>query len=538
MKRILPLLLIIACLGITGCGRKKEPLLEASRGLEIGFKENVTSLDPRLGLTRPSNIVIRMLFEGLMRVSEQGQLVPGLAERYEVSEDRLTYTFYIRSCHWSNGDPVTAHDFEFAWKRSIEPSSAQSGCSVFYPIKNVSRCVEGKAKIEEVGIKALTDRILVVELEHPAPYFLELTTTTFFSPVPRRVVQENKDWANGIDGNFVSSGPFRLRSWKRGSQMKLDRNPFYWNTDNVHISDISIKILPYEYDYLQLYEQHKLDWVGQPLTTISSEVIEKLQHVEHQTSVGLLAYFCNVDSYPLNNKHLRKALAYGINRKTIADYIFYAGGTPAQSLLNPLLREGDKEVYFQDNDAAKAALYLRIALNELGTDLGDLPEIVLSYPNTQLQSRVAHEIQKQWKQNLGIVVKLDPMDKPRFFDMVLKGEHQIASTMWKGILLNPIHLLETMGSTLGTNVLTYWEDPEFAKLIEQIRCETNPQKAQKLIGTAEAYLIEEMPIIPICFGSVCFSKNEHLKNVYVSPLFNVDFSQAYFLEEEQMRRVR
>lgn len=538
MKRILTLLLLITSLVISGCGRKKEPLIETSRGLEIGFKEKVTSLDPRLGLTRPSNIVIRMLFEGLIRMDEHGNLVSGLAERYEISEDRLTYTFYIRPCHWSNGDPITAHDFEFAWKRSIEPSSAQSACSVFYPIKNVSRCVEGKAKIEEVGIKALTDRILVVQLEHVAPYFLELTTTTFFSPVPKRVVLENKDWANGVDGNFVSSGPFRLRCWKRGSHMRLDRNPFYWNTDTVQISNINIRVLPYEYDHLQLYEEHKLDWVGQPLITVTSEVIEKLQNVEYQSSIGLLAYFCNVDCYPLNNKHLRKALAYGINRKTIADYIFYEGGTPAQSLLNPLLREGKQEVYFQDNDGAKAALHLRMALNELGMDLGDLPEIVLSYPNTVLQSRVAQEIQKQWKQNLGIVVKLDPMDKPRFFDKVLKGEHQIASTMWKGLLLNPIHLLETMGSTLGTNVLTLWEDPEFSKLMEQIRYETNPQIVEKLIGTAEAYLIEEMPIIPICFGSVCFSKNASLKNVYVSPLFSVDFSQAYFVEEDEARRLR
>ena len=320
--------------------------------------------------------------------------------------------------------------------------------------------------------------------------------------------------------------------------MKLDRNPFYWNTDRVQISNIHIKILPYEYDHLQLYEQHKLDWVGQPLITVTSEMIEKLQQVEHQTSIGLLAYFCNVDSYPLNNKHLRKALAYGINRKNIAHYIFYEGGTPAQSLLNPLLRDGEQGVYFQDNDGAKAALHLRIALNELGMDLGDLPEIVLSYPNTALQTRVAHEIQKQWKENLGIVVKLDPMDKPRFFDKVLKGEHQIASTMWKGILLNPIHLLETMGSTLGTNVLTLWEDPEFKKLIDQIRNETNPKDVQKFIRTAEAYLIEEMPIIPICFGSVCFSKNARLKNVYVSPLLQVDFSQAYFVEDDESRRVR
>jgi len=536
MKRTGLLLLLIVAFILPGCGKKKEGLTETPRGLEVAFKEKITSLDPRIGATRPSNIVIRMLFEGLMRIDNEGHVVPGLAEKYEVSEDRMTYTFYIRPCHWSNGDPITAYDFEFAWKRSIKPDSAQSGCCVFYPIKNAARCFEGKAKIEEVGIKALTDRIFVVELEHPAPYFLELTSTSYFAPVPKKVVLENKDWAKALTDNFVSSGPFRLRSWVKGNSMQLDRNPFYWDTDNVQIANINITILPYEYDHIKLFEERKIDWVGQPLVPISSEMIEKLQDIQYQSSVGLLAYFCNVNRYPLNNKNLRKALAYGVNRKDIADYIFYEGGTPAQSLLNPLLSKEKQDVYFQDNDGAKAALYLRMALNELGIDLGDLPEIVLSYPNTSLQSRVAHEIQKQWKENLGITVKLEPSDKPRFFDKISKGNHQIASSMWKGLLLDPIHLLETMGSTLGMNILTAWKDPEFVKLMDQIRSETNPVKSQKLIATAEAYLLEEMPIIPICFGSVCFSKSERLKDVYISPLFGVDFTHAYFLEDENVKR--
>lgn len=528
------LLLYTVCL--LGCGKKKEDRTPESKGIEICFKEKIHSLDPRVGISRPSTTVIRMLFEGLMRLDVEGNVTHGLAERYEISEDRKIYTFYLRPCHWSNGDPITAYDFEFAWKRSIDPKTAQASSSVFYPIKNTSRCLEGKSKVEEVGITALTDRILVVELEHPAPYFLELTTASLLSPIPKKLVLESQQWANPGHCDFVSSGPFRLRKWKRGQELVIDRNPFYWNSDDVKIPQIKIHILHDEQDQLRLFEEKKIDWLGQPLSPFSAEGLEGLTQVEHKTALGLLAYFCNVNCYPLNNKNLRKSLAFAIDRSAIANYIFYEGGTPAQALLNPLLFDRGQKVYFNDHDRTKAALHLRAALTELGMDLKDLPEIVLSYPKTPLQYRVAHEIQKQWKETLGISVKLDPLDKPRFFDLVSKGEHQIASSMWKGLLLDPIHMLETMGSTLDVNILTYWQDREFTSIIDQLRLETDEKKKQNLIGKAEAYLIEEMPIIPICFGSVCYSKNQRLKNVYVSPLFRVDFTHAYLVEDCEFKR--
>lgn len=533
MRRNALLLLLLIALFCVGCGKKKEEVSHRFNGLEICFKEQVTSIDPRIGTARPSNSVVSMLFEGLMSADIDGNLTLALAEKYEISEDLQTYTFYIRPCHWSNGDPISAYDFEYAWKRSINPLTAQPSGHAFYPIKNASKCLEGKSKIEEVGITAVNNRILVVELEHPAPYFLELVSTSLFSPIPKDIVLKNSDWANQSSDKFISSGPFRLRKWKRGQFLQMDRNPFYWNADEVHISEIMIKILPDEYDRLRLFEENKTDWIGQPVAPFSSELVGELHYVEHQPSLGLLAYFCNVESYPFNNTNLRKALAYSIDRKTIADHIFYEGATPALSLLNPLLNGQKQSTYFhEEHEGAKAALYLRIALTELGMDLGDLPELVLSYPNTSLQSRVAQVIQKQWKDHLGLVVRLDPLDKPRFFDQVKKGQHQIASCMWKGLLLDSSHFLETMGSTLGMNILTHWRAPEFLKIIEQLRTETNPSKKGNLISKAEHFLMEEMPIIPICFGSVCFLKSERLKDVYVSPLYRVDFKHAYLIDDE------
>lgn len=535
MRRIWLLFLFLIVFSICSCQRKKEVAKEKSRALELCFKEKIISLDPRFGTSRPSSLVIKMLFEGLMRLDSNGNLVPGLAEEYEISEDRKTYIFYIRNCHWSNGDPITAYDVEFSWKRAIDPRSAKTSSYLFCPIKNASSCFEGKSKIEEVGIKALNDRILVVNLEHPAPYFLELTTTSSFSPIPKRVALEHKNWATHKIDDFVSSGPFRLRSWKRGQQLTMDRNPFYWNADGVKIPKIDIKIFPDEQDQVRLFRAKQIDWLGQPLAIFSSEIFEGLKNVDYQTSSSLLACFCNVNSYPLNNKNLRKALAFGINRKAIAEHLFHQGGMSAQTLLNPLLTDRNQEGYFHDNDCIKAALHLRVALNELGMNLGDLPEMTLSYPNTPLQSRVAHEIQRQWEKNLGISVKLDPFDSPRFFDHVTKGNHQIASSIWEGLLLNPIHMLETMGSTLGKNILTNWHSFEFSKIVDRLRIETDVKKTEKLIREAESYLIEEMPIIPICFSSVYFSKNQRLKNVYISPVSHVDFTYAYFQENDESR---
>ena len=177
---------ILALSFLFSCGKKVERKdQQQSQKKEQGIvnipcSSVIRSLNPRISNDYPAAHVILALFEGLMRLGPNGELVLGVADSYEISENKKTYTFYLRDSTWTNGEPVTAYDFEYGWKKAITPKYAQAGAFTFYSILNVAACLEGKVDINEVGIRAIDDKTLIIELEHPTPYFLHLTQLLYF----------------------------------------------------------------------------------------------------------------------------------------------------------------------------------------------------------------------------------------------------------------------------------------------------------------------------------------------------------------------
>jgi oligopeptide transport system substrate-binding protein len=526
------LLMTFMIFSMIGCA-KKESEVSKKGFLRVSLSTPISSLDPRIGVERPSTNIIRMLYEGLMTRGPNGELINGLAEKIKVSEDKKTYTFYLRPSCWSNGDPVTAYDFEYAWKKSINIKTAKLGAFHFNCIKNALRCLEGKASIHEVGINALNDHILVVELENPVPYFLELTACTTYSPLPHKMMQSDMQWPHVFKEPLVSNGPFSLKTWSKGKFLILEKNFSYWDADVVKIPGIYFFIEPEASIRHFMFDQKKIDWMGYPLSPLSSDAIEDCQKkykVEISDSHNILWFFINTKHPPFHNKNLRKALAFAIDRKTITQHLHHINYEPTFRVIKRN-HFGEQSHCFCAEDQVRAQLYFNSALSELGMEHHQFPEIILSYYDRGVYSKIAPLVQNQWEKNLGIKVKLDPLSKERLFSQMYQGKFQFCGQHWCSLIEDPIYMLDLFRSGQGNINISHWVNGEYRKLLIESDREQNPEKRQKLMLEAEKILLEEMPIIPICYGAALYMKQENLETVSVSPLMEINFKYATFVDK-------
>jgi len=531
VKKFFGVLLLFSLVFAWGCSKNGSSTNKEKRYVNVAIASCVRSLDPRIGNEYPSAFVIRMLYEGLMRMGEDGQLFPGMAESYEVSEDQIRYTFHLRSANWSNGDKVTAYDFEYAWKKAVDPSFAKTGAFTFYAIKNVEACLQGKVDVGQVGVKALDEKTLVVDLEHPAPYFLALTACPTFMPINKRIDLEKSDWANKAGDYFTCNGPFIMDEWRKGDFLTLKKNQRYWNVSDVLLAGIKVLVVEDAMTQFYLFEKGKIDWFGDPLLgTMPPDILKDpsvRERIQSREAFGLFWFFLNTEIYPLNNKSLRKALAYSINRSEIAEHVLQMGERPAMGIL----AEGfniQTDPYFDDGNLKKAREYFNQALQELDIKKEEFPKLTISISTRVASSRLNQAIQQQWHDALGIDVELDSKEWPVHFTKLSKGDFQVGEVQWVSWLYDPIYLLETFRIKSFATNMSSWEHPEYRHLLDLADNEVDVERRKELLRRAETFLMEEMPVIPICFSRVCYMKNPKLHGVYISPLKELDFRWAYF----------
>ena len=520
-KRIvagLCLLLAVAALIYQNTRKAEE---SPSKYLEISFSLELSTLDPGFAHNYPGAIAVKMMYEGLMRRGFNDEIVPGIAESYEVSPDHKVYTFHLRPSLWSNGDKVTAYDFEYAWKRIIDPSFPTTGTHSFYPIKNVEAVVKKELSIESVGIHAIDEETLRVELEHPAPYFLETTTCASYSPVHRSNLR-------------LTNGPFAVEEFRQGIKLALVKNMNYWDAEHVHLPGIDVHMISDPVTNLMLYKQKQLDWIGRPLCRIPFEAIpmmEREKKLEHIVGVGVQWYFLNTQLFPFTNKKMRQAFAYAINRKEMTEHLFVEGEAPATSILPGSLSVMSSS-YFSDGDLKKAKILFEEALKELGTSREALNEIVLHCPSEPMHETVAQVVQRQWSQVFGVTIQIVAQDWKTLNDKINSGNFQIGGMGWIPSVRDPIYMLKTFKYCADSINKSRWEHPRYRQLLDASDDELNPEKRKRIFVEAETLLMEEMPVIPVNFINVAYAKNPRLHNVCVSEFGDVDFTWAYFENQE------
>ncbi|MBY0122773.1 peptide ABC transporter substrate-binding protein [Bacillus sp. S/N-304-OC-R1] len=523
--------------GETAAGNEKgeskvEVKPDVPQELRININTEPPSLHPGLAKDTTSGAVLNQTFEGLTRISPEGKPEPAAAEKIDVSSDQKVYTFKIRDMQWSNGDPVTAKDFEYAWKWALDPNNQSEYAYQLYYVKGAEAANTAGGSLDDVGVKALDDKTLEVTLENPTPYFLELTAFYTYYPINSKVAEQNPNWSNDSGDSYTSNGPFVMKDWSHSDKIVLEKNDKYWDAQTVKLTKIEMIMVNDPNTELSMFENGELDWAGAPTGNLPTDAMQALKdsgQLNTKAIAGIYNYKFNTTVKPFNNVNIRKAFAYAINRKEIIDNITQGGQMPAMAIVPPSMFPENEKGYFSDNDVEKAKEFLQKGLEELGySDVSEFPAVTLSYNTSETHQKIAQAIQDMWKQNLGVEVTLENQEWAVYLDKLHSLDYQVGRLGWLGDFNDGINFLEMYRDANGGNNNTGWESKEFQDLLAKSALEGDREKRQQLLKDAEAVLMEDMPVAPIYFYTNNWIQDEKLKGVAISGLGDVQYKWAYF----------
>ena len=491
--------------------------------LRTNNKTEPGSLDPAIAKGTHESFVIYQAFEGLMRYDENDELVPGQAESYEVSEDGMTYTFKLRDgLKWSNGDPLTAKDFEYAWKRVIDPELASEySFQITTYVKGAEEYFNGEGSIDDVGIKALDDKTLEVQLKAPTPYFLDITAFYTLLPVNEKVVSENPDWAKDPQGTeFVSNGPFKITEWNHKENIKMVKNDNYFEADKVKLDGLYFDILEDDNTAYQKYEGGEYDVLVQPAPAVTAKALQADDpELKMGKDIGTYYFEFNTTKKPFSNAKVREALSLALDRKTIVENIAQGGQIPAEGMV-PLGLNDDTDKDFREangnlvaEDVAKAKELLAEGLKEEGMTADDLKNVTLSYNTDEAHKKIAQAVQEMWKQNLGIEINLENMEFQVLLDNRKAGNFEIARAGWIGDYKDPMTMLDLYMTDNPQND-SKWSNKEYDELLKKAAASPDQKVRMDSMKAAEKILMEEKPIIPIYFYTQPRLEKSNVTGVY------------------------
>src|SRR5690606_6314917 len=467
-----------ACGGGSDQGKGSEELAE-EQVLNVGrVRSEPPSLDPANATDSTSGTVLNQLMEGLTRIDAQGNPHPAVAEKWEVSKDGKEITFHLRKdAKWSNGDPVTAHDFEYAWKRVLDPKRKPPSDYAYqlYYLKNGEKYNQGKAKAEDVGVKAVDDHTLKVELEQPTPYFVSLTSFYTLFPVNKKVAEKNDKWAAEAD-TYVGNGPFKLKTWEHDAKIELVKNEHYWGAKDVKLTQINFPFIGKEETGYQQFKSGKLD-EGDSIIIPPDLVKKGLEsgEIKSQKSPAIYFYMLNVEKKPFNNKKIRKAFALAIDRKSIVENVTQGGQVPATGFvpwgIPDFVANKDwvetRDPYLPETaQPEEAKKLLEEGMKEEGYD--KLPTVTIDYNTDEGHKKIAEAIQQMWKKNLGVDVKLRNSEWQVYLDKTKSGDFQVGRLGWLPDYIDPMTFLD-IWVTGGGNNDTRFSHKEYDALIEKAK---------------------------------------------------------------------
>jgi len=521
MRYFIALILLVSGFGCQAPSHKTQPV-------RINIGDEPQTLDPRKAKHLNCQMISRMLFEGLTRVSREEKVELALAESVEISPDQKTYTFRLKKSVWSNADPVTAFDFVYAWKKVLSPDFPSNSAEYLYAIQNAKAAKEGKIALDLIGVHAQDENTLVVQLQEPTPYFLELTAFPAFFPINQSVDTTHPTWAQSAT-HYVCNGPFCLTDWKHQDHLSLKKNTSYWDAATVKIASLALYMLAEETE-LNMFEKKELDWAGSPFSTLPVDALTSLEQDKSLHTKELLGtYFIriNTDKAPFAHPAMRKAFALAVDRSAIVAHITRGKQIPATGLVPPSLGL-QKQPYFQDADQERAKQLFSSALSDQHLTKDKLPEITLLYRAGERNHSIAQAIQQQWFEAFGVRIKLEAIERKVFYDRISRQDYHLAAGDWIADFADPINFLDIFKYKKGGSNNTHWENPQYTALLDQAAISFDQTKRLSLLAHSEQILMQEMPIIPIFYYTMLYVNQPHLKDVALSSMGQIDFKWAEY----------
>lgn len=510
---------------LTGCSTKAPTA--AAKILRTNNTSEPGSLDPALAQGTHESWVLQHTFEGLMSYAEDGSIIPGAAESYTLADDKVTYTFKLRDgMKWSNGDPVTANDFEFAWKRALAPETAADYAYQLYYLKGGEAYNSGTGKVEDVGVKALDDKTLEVVLEGPTGYFLELTAFYTYYPVDKKVVEANPDWAKDAS-THVSNGAFKLKAWEHSSKIVLEKNADWHNASKVKLDGIEFAILDDENTAWQKYDGGEFDFLATVPAAVTAQLTaSKSKELVLGGQVGTYYYNFNSKTKPFDNVKVRKALSLSIDRETITSKITQGGQIPAEGVVPFGMLDENKKDYrdavgnlIKEDAAAAKAMFLE-GLTESGMTLEQFnaQNFTILYNTSEAHQKIAQAVQEMWRTSLGVEVKLENVDFQVKLDREKAGDYAISRAGWIGDYMDPMTFVDLWYSTSSFNDAKF-SNADYDKFIDTAKSSVDPAVRFEAMRNAEKLLMENMPVAPVYFYTQPYVQKSYVTGIY-KPLIN------------------
>ncbi|GAB1263210.1 peptide ABC transporter substrate-binding protein [Aurantivibrio infirmus] len=461
------------------------------------------SLDPHKSEGVPSSKIQEDLFEGLTTESLSGDIIPGIATSWEISEDKTQYIFKLRKdARWSNGDLLTAHDFVYSWRRVLDPQTASRRNQLMFPLLNAFEITSGKLPVEDLGVKALDDYTLEVKLVGPTPYFLGLLVHPAAFPVHQGAIETfGEKYAR--PGNLVSNGAYKLLEWEVNSHIKLERNTHYYNDKDTTIDTVFFYPINNANSELQRFRAGDLTFTEDaPISQIDWLKENMSKEFRIATYLGIYYYGLNVEQAPFkDNLKLRQALALTVDREIITDKLLRNGVIPAYSFVPKGTSGYENGPEFEWKHLSKGARLAKAKqlYKEAGYDEKNPLKIEFRYNTQDMHKKVGLAVAAMWKQHLGVITT--PINQEWKVFLEVRNQKRLTQVYrggWIGDYNDPVAFLDIMSSFSEVNNSGY-DNKEYDRLLNVAAVETNPASRANYLKQAETILLADAPVIPIFY---------------------------------------
>lgn len=545
-NRFLSILIIAAMLlSLTACGASKSGETKTSSSFP-GTKEadmvtlNITSepndLNPMRVGDAISVSVLAHCMSGFTRLDENDNAVADLADSWEISEDNTIYTMHLKKdAKWSNGDAVTVNDFYYSWVKQMNPETGSNYAYYLYDnIKNGAAFYNGEADESALGLKVVDDYTMTIEWSHPIAEAngLFYLAQPFFLPVNEKAYEKigDEEYAKDAD-KMVTNGAYNITEWVHDDHITMEKADTYYDAESISIPKMKLVMVGDANAAVNAFTAGEID-----LCSLYSDQIAQIEKISKKAiksygDGGTWYINFNGKDENLSNVNLRKALAYSVDTQSLLDNVIDDGSTVADGLVPGVIAGAGGKSYaeargslFQyDKDAAVD--YLDKALEELGKTKEELKLVFWGSDSTYNQNQAAY-LQQQWKENLGLDVKLKSLSANALQEAQYNGEHSFVVDGWGATENDAVTFLENFMSTNLNNTIQY-SNPEYDKLLQEARQEKDSQKRQELLIQAERILIDDMAIGPMYFSCTTYAVSDKLQGLIRTPFQSFSLRNAH-----------
>lgn len=533
---LLLMLLLAWAADSTGTGSTIKPAIDAESGtITLLLREEPPQLNSMLATDQVSSMVLGHVMQGLLRYDAAGRLVPGVAERWQIDAEGAT--FHLRAdARWSDGEPVTAHDFVFAWRTVVDPASASQYAFILFPIQNAEAITQGKKPVTALGVRAKDDRTLVITFERPIAHFEKLVAYTTYYPVRESFYRATKGRYGADHDTILYNGPFTITRWVHGAQLRIEKNPHYWDRDRIRLNVIDFAYFTEDPStQVNLFKDGRIALTGLSEQSLE-EALRQRWHINRFMDGSVFyAEFNHRPERLTHNRNLRLAIAHALDADELVNKVIKIPGfIPARSLFPSWLQGAERTlreeypapVRIPDPKAARA--YLAQALQELG--LERLPPLMLLTGDTPLAAKQAEYYQARLSERLGIDIRIDKQTFKQRLAKMTSGEFDLVAAGWGPDFNDPLTFGDLFASWNLNNRGKY-NNPALDRQVRIAMDSLDPKVRMAAFGAIQDIIIDDAVIVPEYERGLVFVVDPRLKGVVRRAVgTDPDYSYAWIEE--------